>query len=90
MWGGRWNRKDHQEFGFTHSRSDMPVNIHVGKSSPGVVRGGYYSAPRARRLDEIRDGEELRFTAKHFPLQGRIPLPFWSPGGRSGRERKQE
>lgn len=35
--GGGTERED-QEFGFTHSRSDMPVNVHVGLSSPGVAR----------------------------------------------------
>lgn len=35
--GGGTERKN-QEFGFTHSRSDMSVNIHVGTSSQRVVR----------------------------------------------------
>lgn len=38
----------------------------MGMSSPGRRLGWYYSVPKAKRLDEVTDGEELRSTADPF------------------------
>lgn len=63
--GGRTERED-QEFGFGHSRSDMPMRYPCGDVQSRRRSGWYYSAPKAKRLDEVTDGEELRSIAEPF------------------------
>lgn len=63
VWGGRWSRGEDQEFGFRHSKSDVPVKYPRGDvQTRGVakIRRLFWT----RRLDETIDGEEFRSKAK--------------------------